>query len=355
MEGITVRFDVTEGGGSAPFPTRATDVQGEVRVPWILGEAGAEQRLEASAGGVSVEFQATSIEPVPGESYMGRSNYIEYLPGSLPLVLSAGHGGDLRPTEIPDRTYGTMARDTNTRELALQIRNEIKEETGFYPHIIISHLHRTKLDPNREVVEAAQGDPEAVRAWWEFQTFIDEAERIVEEDFGEGFYIDLHGHGHTIQRLELGYLLSSTDLNNSDEALSSATYVNKSSIKALAEKPGVDFVALLRGPMSLGTLLEDEGFPAVPSVPQPDPDGAPFFSGGYNTVRHGSRDGGTVSGVQIECNWEGVRNTTPARDVFADALTAALLAYFPAHFGMELAPAPAAAPTSGPAPAVGGK
>jgi len=339
VSGVIVTFQVLEGGGSLPVSTRATNSQGRARVTWILGRgAGSTQRLQATAEGLSVEFQAVTTEAVPGESYRGRNGYTEYLPGSLPFVLSAGHGGDMEPTEIPDRSWGTMVTDLNTRELALQIRDAIKTQTGSYPHIIISHLKRTKLDPNREIVEAAQGAPEAERAWWEFQTFIDEARAIVEDTFGEGFYIDLHGHGHDIQRLELGYLLSSGDLEHADEDLSSSIYINKSSLRHMGQKAGTDFAALIRGPLSLGTLLEEEGFSAVPSQSQPDPGGNPFFSGGYNTVAHGSRDGGTVSGVQIECNFAGVRDLAASRQAFAEGLGRALSIFFPAHFQMEFAP-----------------
>lgn len=339
MSAVLVTFQVVAGGGTAPVAKRQSDLQGRVRVPWILGsEVGTPQTIRATVSGLSVDIHATTIEATPGASYKGRSGYTEYLPGELPLVLSAPHGGDQKPAEIPDRTYGVTGSDRNTRELALQIRSAIKAQTGFYPHIIISHLHRSKLDPNREIVEAAQGDPEAERAWWEFQTFIDAAEDIVEGEFEEGFYVDLHGHGHDIQRLELGYLLSSTDLSNTDEALAESTFVNKSSFKVLGSKPGMNFADLIRGPMSLGTLMELEGIPAVPSQSQPNPGGNPYFNGGYNTARHGSRTSGAISGVQIECYYTGVRDTEVNRQAMAEALGRALGAFFPEHFGFPLAP-----------------
>jgi len=336
-----VTFEVIDGGGSTPVSSRRTDRNGQARVPWILGrEVGTDQTLRATSRLLSTQIEATTVAAVPGQTYYGRNQYTEYLPGDLPLVLSAAHGGYLTPDEIPDRTYGTMVQDRNTQELARQVRDAIKDQTGHYPHIIISRLHRTKLDPNREIAEAAQGDPEAERAWHEFQTYIDEAERIVEETYGEGFYIDLHGHGHDIQRLELGYLLSSDDLANTDETLSEASFVNKSSVKAVAQKPGVTLPTIIRGPNSLGSLMEAAGIPSVPSQNQPDPGSNPFFSGGYNTAMHGSRDGGSVSGVQIECNYTGVRDTEENRDAFAEALGNAMAAFFQEFLNIPLAPLP---------------
>ena len=343
MEGVDVSFQVVEGGGTATLSRVPTDVLGRARGLWILGPTPSPQRLRATVAGLTVEFQATVIEAIPGQSYFGRSHYIEYLPGDIPLIVSAPHGGDLTPAEIPDRTYGTMGADRNTVDLALRIREAIKSQTGGYPYVILSHLYRNKLDPNREIVEAAQGDPEAERAWWEFQTFIDAAAKSVEDGFGEGFYIDLHGHGHEILRLELGYLLTATDLGNTNEVLSGGSFANKSSLRALAQSAGVAFADLLRGPTSLGALMEAEAFPAVPSLSQPSPGGDPYFSAGYNTARHGSRDGGTVSGVQIECNFTGVRDTEANRQAFAEALGRALATYFSTHFEMELAPLPSPA------------
>ena len=337
---VTVSFQVVEGGGSAPVPNRLTDSQGLARAPWILGRGvGSPQRLRASVGTLSVDFQATATLAIPGEVYLGRRGYVEYLPGDLPVVLSAPHGGDMHPAEIPDRSWGAVVQDRNTWDLALRIREEIKELTGSYPHIVISRLHRIKLDPNREIEEAAQGDPESERAWWEYHTFLEEATQLVEDEFGEGLYIDLHGHGHEIQRLELGYLLSSSDLANSNETLSGASFINKSSFRALGQQPGSNFAELIRGPQSLGSLLEARGVPAVPSLNQPGPGGDPFFSGGYNTARHGSRTDGSVSGVQIECNYTGIRDTDENRQAFAENLAEVLRAFFQGTFGMELAPA----------------
>ena len=345
VAGLNIHFSVLEGGGLAAVPVVVTDGAGRARGAWILGKTtGTPQRLKAVVvgEGLEIEFSATAIAPVPGESYLGRNGYTEYLAGEIPVVLSAPHGGGYRPAEIPDRTYGVTGADTNTKDLALRIRDAIKAETGFYPHIILSHLHRSKLDPNRAIEEASQGDPESERAWWEFQTFIERATEVVDEAHGEGFYVDLHGHGHAIPRLELGYMLSAADLNRTDLALNNQIYVNKSSFRTLGSKPGVDFAELIRGPLSLGTLLEAEGYPAVPSQSQPNPGDDPFFSGGYNTGRHGSRDGGSVSGVQIECNFPGVRDTAVNRQAFAEALARVLAPFFDAHYDVDLTPAPTA-------------
>lgn len=144
-----------------------------------------------------------------------------------------------------------MARDRNTLELSLAIREALHRRIGAYPHLVLSNLHRTKLDPNREVQEGARGDPHAERAWWEFQIFAEEAGNLVEETSGAGLHLDIHGHAHEIDRLELGYLLSGSDLAH------------------------------------------------------PDPGTADYFGGGYNTGRHGARSGRSISAIQIEHHFPG--------------------------------------------------
>jgi hypothetical protein len=270
--------------------------------------------------GFAVDSSAQNPAFIPGRSYFGRNSYIEYIAGNTPYILSAPHGGSLTPPEIPDRTSGETVTDSNTDSLARTISTAVFAREGKYPHIIICRLRRTKLDANRDLNEASEPNPWATQAWKEFQSFIDTAKQAIIREFGKGFYIDLHGHGHEIQRLELGYLLSSTALALSDNTLDNAIYGNSSSIRTMIPLSRLSFSKLLRGPQSLGSLFESRGFPAVPSEMQPNPGSALYFSGGYNTQRHGSAGGGLISGVQIECNMKGVRDTDDSRRKFAEAV-----------------------------------
>ncbi|MEX2381297.1 MAG: hypothetical protein WD490_02850, partial [Opitutales bacterium] len=227
--------------------------------------------------------------PEPGGSLFGRENYIEYRVGNLPLILTSGHGGDILPSEIADRTWGSRGTDRNTRQLTEAIAAEIFERTGRHPHVVISHLRRLKLDPNREIEEAAQGDPLAEQAWTEFHDFIRTARAAAAEEFGFGFLMDIHGHGHDVQRVELGYALSASQLNQSVATLEQPGWGWDSSLRTLLlRRPGVGFPELLRGPRSLGHLFNLGGIPTWPSPEFPSPDNEPFFSGGYITRNHTS-------------------------------------------------------------------
>ena len=87
----------------------------------------------------------------------------------------------------------------------------------------------------------------------------------------------------------------------------------------------------------LENFTKKNHFPAVPSQTDPFPIGTePYFNGGYNTERYGSKLGGLIDGIQIECNWEGVRNTEANRMIFANATAKVLRKYLETHYlGMD--------------------
>jgi len=344
VSGVTVTFTVTNGSGRTRAGSTVTDGSGRAATWWLLGpEANTPQRLRAvTDDDASVEFRATALEPVAGSTRTGRNDYVEFIAGDLPVIVAAPHGGTLTPSEIPDRGVGTSARDTNTEELVRSIRQAFIDRVGAVPSIVINRLHRSKLDANREIVEAADGNEYAERAWYEWHAFIEAAALMATDAGPDGMalYLDIHGHGHTIPRIEIGYLLAAADLALPDDGLGQPSLIAKSSIRAVAADDGPRFVELVRGPTSLGELLAQRGYPAVPSASDPSPGADPYFTGGYNTARHGSRDGGSVSAIQIELNYAGIRDTDANRRQFAAALAAAVDAWFAAHLdsGLERQP-----------------
>jgi hypothetical protein len=270
-----------------------------------------------------------TCNPTPGTTCYGKQQYVEFTAGAFPIVISVPHGGSVAPAAIPDRT-GTTVTDLNTIDLGRAVADAFLARTGRRPHLVICHLRRTKLDANRDVGEAAQGNADAIQAWTEYHAFIELAMTTATASGGRGFYLDLHGHGHTIQRLELGYLLSASTLNLSDAELDMGGHASQSSLRLAVPMTVQAFSQLLRGPSSLGGLLG----PATPSVPSPavpSPGSDPYFEGGYSTERHTAR----LPGLQIESNFTGVRDTAGNRAAFADRLVAALVTFVDAHLGIR--------------------
>lgn len=286
-------------------------------------------------------FVAQAQTFVPGQSYFGADNYIEYVAGNMPIILSAPHGGLLAPASIPDRDCSgcSNVNDFNTQELARALASALHEKTGCWPHLVINRLHRRKLDANRDLPEAADGNPTAGQAWTDFHNFLGGAKNDVAWTFGKGFYVDLHGHVHNVQRLELGYLLYADELRLPDDSLNLPKYIGYSSLKNLAgnNAEALTHAQLLRGNSSLGELLHDRGYPATPSESDHYPDeNEAYFSGGYNTARYSSYEGGAVDGVQIECNRTGIRDSLAQVERFADTLAVALLDYLRLHYFGDL-------------------
>ena len=264
----------------------------------------------------------------------GTRRFIEYLPGDTPLVIAVPHGGTHKPADIPERSTGVVGIDTNTQELGRTIGETLFARTGHRPHLIICRLHRSKVDANRDLLEAAQGNPAAARAWGEHHQFIEQACSTAAERHGMAFFIDLHGHGHPDPRVELGYLQNSLELSDCIEALDQPSYVHASSLRWIVEHKGVPHTELLFGPTSLGAILEANGFRSTPSPRMPIPS-EPFFQGGYTVHRH-CQSQRNVTGLQIEANFPRIRDTAQNRARFADALITSLDRYFALHLGMDL-------------------
>jgi hypothetical protein len=316
--------------------------------------------LAAFAGG------AAETNYQPDQHYYGRSNYVEYIAGDLPIIFSVPHGGELKPREIPDRTCKGRSADcatigdAYTEELGLAVREAFRSYFGHSPHLVICHLRRTKLDCNREIDEAAEGNAHAQQAWREYHGYISSAISAVLASPGRGLYIDLHGQSHPLKRIELGYLLTPDQLTNSDAVLNQPAFTARSSFRTLAAAVPIPFSQLLRGSNSLGGLLLSKGYPSLPDPVMPNTrtriGSGPsvggledYFGGGYSTRSHSSAgEGGPMDAVQLEANLEGVRDTADHRAKFALALAQVMDRFFALHYRIDLktgAPLSASAPS----------
>ena len=210
-------------------------------------------------------------------------------------------------------------------------------------------MHPQAVAPDWRAADRATGTsprPRQAHAWARPLAWVaararprDRAKEEAEDRLGWALYLDLHGHGHSQQRLELGYLLSASALAADDNTL--ASLLPQASVADLARRTEVSFPELIRGSSSLGSLLQDRNVRAVPSSAEPNPAGEPYFSGGYSTARHGSRDGGAVSGIQLELHWEGLRDSAENRAAFAERLVAAVDSFLVVHEGAGWSGGPA--------------
>ena len=276
-----------------------------------------------------------------GQTYQGRNGYTTYYPGNIPLILSVPHGGDITPSEISNRTYGVTVTDSNTVELGIAIRNYFYANYNIRPYVIINNLKRTKLDANRDRVEAAQGNIYAERAFDEFHFYIENAREDIISKFGTGVLFDIHGHGINPDgfndlRTWIGYLLTSDELDNSNDYIDQNISINDVSIYSLLNSSGQSLSDLLSGPSSLGALFEENNYGALPSPESRSPEGMRYFSGGYNTFRYGTNRNFNFSSIQLEFPFQGLRDTPQSRSLFAATFVELVQEYYLIHLNIDL-------------------
>jgi len=255
------------------------------------------------------------------------------------MIISV-HGGGLEPEWIQTRTcnQATVVRDSYTRDVALEIESQLKIN-GYSPFIVLNDLHRKKLDLNRSLNNANCGDQTTIPYWELFHKQVDDFRTEIQNQFGSGLVIDIHGQSHEEQRIELGYLLSSSDLRLSNTSINSPDFINDTSIKSLLvnHPDNLKLTDLLSGESSLGNFLTTSGYASVPSKEDTAPkEGELYFSGGYNTATYGSRDNGSVDAIQIELNMIGVRDTNENRTIFSKEFAQGLISYLRMYYKSDL-------------------
>lgn len=214
--------------------------------------------------------------------------FLEVRGGSLPLVLSAPHGGSEKPAAAPDRTSGVTTLDIGTRELALAVADELERLLDARPFVVTTSIHRSKVDLNRPADDATDAEGLGAEVWREYHAALEGATAAARKlRDGRALVIDLHGHAHDEPLVELGFALDAKQLALDDAALARERWFDE-------ERVDVPWV---RGGQSLGARLAEAGLAAVPSPLRPHPDGKPYFNGGYIVRRH--RDA-NLRAVQLE-------------------------------------------------------
>ncbi len=216
-------------------------------------------------------------------------NHIRYYKGNIPLILSAPHGGEVSPDEIADRTSGVFDLDDFTLELTEEIIKEFHAQTGKTPYVVVGEISRKKVDLNRQR-DVAYEDEKAKVIYDEFHHLIQKSEREIDEIYGRGLYIDIHGQSHPKGYTEFGYLLFNDMLKLENSHLED--HQNQTSIRTLCKFSSEPFLEQLKGKYSLGTLMCNEGYDSIPSSKIPYATDGNYFEGAFDTIRYGSLQGG---------------------------------------------------------------
>jgi len=265
-----------------------------------------------------------------GDVLFDENRWVEVIVGDMPLVIAVPHGGAVKPDEVSDRgCKGVKQTDRNTIQTARAIEAAFVKKYNKRPFIVISHIARVKVDQNRDLPEATCGNPLSEKAWYSFHSRVDTALALAVEQFGDAVFIDLHGHGHPNQRLELGYALTKEDLTEAFNDQNLEALAKRSSLKNIVRKnANVNFKELLFGKDAFGSLMYKRSILVTPSIQDPHPvNEEKFFAGGFNTRKYTSEKYPMVYGWQIECNYKGIRDSESNRTRFGEAFADAFLEF----------------------------
>jgi N-formylglutamate amidohydrolase len=217
-------------------------------------------------------------------------------PGTLPIILSAPHGGRGRIPGVPDRKgvavkQFVVVNDTNTDDLADRLTAAIEKRMGAKPHVVIARFERKQCDANRPAADAYE-HPRAKAVYDAYHAALAAARRTVQADWGRGLLLDLHG-----QAADAGTIFRGTN--------------DGKTVTHLIDRFGKD---ALTGPKSVLGVLAAKGHKPFPALDSDEKEN-PRFGGGYISQTYGSRYGGSVDAIQLELG--GKQRSRAALDTFA--------------------------------------
>ncbi|HET7005794.1 MAG TPA: N-formylglutamate amidohydrolase [Candidatus Binatia bacterium] len=200
--------------------------------------------------------------------------------GTLPVILAAPHGGrEPIPGITPRQGVGvpqfTIARDSNTAELAESVAVKLRQRLGATPFLIIARFERKFVDVNRDPA-AAYETPQAKPYYESYHRAISESAETIRQKWGCGLLLDIHAQGTQAESIFRG-----TD--------------NGRSVSQLQKQHGN---AALTGPKSLLGHLASIGYKILPDLTGQDRE--TLYTGGFTTRRYGSHQGTKIDAIQLE-------------------------------------------------------
>lgn len=203
--------------------------------------------------------------------------------GTLPLILSAPHGGRRPVPGVPERLgvgvrqFATV-RDTNTAELAERTAAELEKTLGGTVWLVVARFDRRFIDANRPPAGAYESA--AARHHYDaYHAAVAAACKGVRAGHRAGLLLDLHGQAAF------------------PAAVCRGTQ-NGRTVRLLRQRHGWDAVT---GPDSVLGRLERAGYGVIPTADAgPDAIEDPRYNGGHIVGTYGSHAGDGIDAVQLE-------------------------------------------------------
>ncbi|MBL8822945.1 MAG: N-formylglutamate amidohydrolase [Planctomycetia bacterium] len=231
------------------------------------------------------------------------SKYIIISEGTMPVILSAPHGGTVDIPGVEERSGGdtvaqfTTVRDINTDLLALELADALKKKLNGTPYVVVARFSRKYIDANRP----AQGAYESEKArpiYDAYHQALETACKKVKSKWGSGLLLDIHGQAVQADAIFRGTL-------------------NGKSLSLLNQRFGS---AALTGKHSFQKRLEEKGYLFKPDSESNEKETR--FTGGYITQHYGSHTGYGIDAIQLEMGgkYTGKANRAKTASDLADAI-----------------------------------
>lgn len=208
--------------------------------------------------------------------------------GTMPVILSAPHGGRLMIPDVPERkgeglpkgsSGFSVAFDSETDLLLVELADAIEKRTGKKPYFVYAKFSRRYADCNRPP-EIAYESPNAKPVYDQYHETLATYCKEVQKTWGAGLLLDIHGQGTAKDTIFRGTQ-------------------NGKTVKLLRDRFGEK--AHIGGKSFFGLLAANE------IKTHPDPlDGleASGFSGGFITRNYGADGAHGVDAIQLECGYD---------------------------------------------------
>ena len=363
-------------------------------------------RLVSKEGRLELWMPFSGSSSSPGVEHL----VVSWNIGNCSLVLSVPHAGTLGADqtlhcpsghvletrkgslEHPLKSYG---RDAGTDFIADGIES-LLDMDGMRPHVIACHMHRNKVEVNRDISKKAvqHRGKEGEFIYSMYHRWISQALHLSREcmDVGAALLVDLHGHGHPHNYIELGYRIPGHMLNEIVEGTGTKPSKQKYTVTFLEELKyfsipdsyldknldefeesckKIDWQTIVTSPVKheftmsklmrrnfggssdsikegligstsfggclskhLGRMqpLTDVG--CIPSLKKPSPGRLGYYTGGYTVLKHAKWKG--VDAVQVELPVSVRTKATEKREAVTVALARGIQEFHQMHYQATL-------------------
>lgn len=223
-----------------------------------------------------------ALAAAPEES-VKPADFVVVQKGTLPIIVSAPHGGRKKVPDVPERVGTGVAQfatvlDANTDLIAEAFAAELEKRLDGKPWLVVARFERKYLDVNRPREQAYESD-KAKPYYDAYHEPLEAACKAVKAKFGRGLLLDIHGQGEF------------------KDAICRGTQ-NGKTVTLLKDRDGWRAVT---GKQSVLGFLQKRGYKVLPSCDADEKaKEEPKFNGGYIVSTYGSHTGYAIDAIQLE-------------------------------------------------------